>query len=179
PAKGTSRAGVKMRRAAAPSAVAGGRRNTVSERFISRAICCMRSSSSPRPSRNTASGLPPNTRSVNTSTCSNRYPRPDMPLILYHARQHHAPPHHHPLTPTPPHPSLSPSGNEGKPRRAKRGDQESKARRRAQATTPSPERGTGTVRAALQHEARKPRLPLPKGERAGVREGVTTRSGLL
>ena len=73
PAKGNSRAGVKIRSAATQSGRDGGKRNTVSDKFISRAIFCMTASSSPRASRSTASGLPANTRSVNTSTCTKRY----------------------------------------------------------------------------------------------------------
>jgi hypothetical protein len=82
-AKGTSRAGVKIRSAATQSGRVGGKRKTVSERFISRAICCMRLSSSPRASRSTASGFPPNTRSVNTSTCTNLYARVDTEVIVH------------------------------------------------------------------------------------------------
>jgi hypothetical protein len=45
----------------------GGRTNTVSERFISRASFCMVSSSTSRPSVKTASWLPASGTSVNTS----------------------------------------------------------------------------------------------------------------
>ena len=47
PAKSSSRPGVKMRTRAAHSGRVGGRRNAVSDRFISRAICCNSSSVSP------------------------------------------------------------------------------------------------------------------------------------
>src|SRR5262245_20810039 len=69
---------------------------------------------------------------MNTSTCTNRYASADMGLILDHGT-------------TPPHPTLSPSGGEG--RRAKRGGQKRK---------PSPQGGEGRVRVVLHHEAVSP-----------------------
>ena len=67
PAKGSSSAGVKMRTRASPPA-SGGSTNVVSERFISLAMACICTAVSPSASGNTASGLPANGRSVNTST---------------------------------------------------------------------------------------------------------------
>ena len=67
PAKGSSMAGVKMRTRASPPA-SGAVTKVVSERFISVAICCIDSSLSPSASGKTASGLPANGRSLNTST---------------------------------------------------------------------------------------------------------------
>jgi hypothetical protein len=57
---------MRTRKLFAPSS--GGSTKVVSERFISLAISCISSSESPAPSVKTASGLPPNCRSVNTST---------------------------------------------------------------------------------------------------------------
>ena len=71
PANGTSRAGVKMRTRAAQSPRVGFRRKVVSEQFISRAIFCITPPSGPSAPSTTASGFPPNTVSVNTSTCKN------------------------------------------------------------------------------------------------------------
>ena len=61
PAAGSSFAGVKMRiRTSVPLAgCSGGSTNVVSEKFISFAIACIVSVERPRPSRNTASWLPP------------------------------------------------------------------------------------------------------------------------
>src|SRR4029434_2334198 len=53
----------------------GGRMKVVSERFISLATACISPSDRPRPSSTTARGLPPNTRSVKTSTWMKRYSR--------------------------------------------------------------------------------------------------------
>ncbi len=66
PAKGSSLAGVKIRMRACPP-LSGGKTNTVSERFISRARTCMVSSSTSRPSVKTASWLPVSGVSVKTS----------------------------------------------------------------------------------------------------------------
>ncbi len=67
PANGSSSAGVKMRTRASPSP-SGGSTKVVSERFISLAIACICTAVRPSASGNTASGLPANGRSVNTST---------------------------------------------------------------------------------------------------------------
>ena len=58
PAKGTSRAGVKMRMAATQSVRVEGNTNTVSAWFVSRAIACISRSSRPRASSRTARPLP-------------------------------------------------------------------------------------------------------------------------
>src|SRR5260370_22355251 len=68
PAKGNSRAGVKMRTRAVFTGSRGGMTKTVSDRLNSRAIACMRASSSPVESSTTASGLPASATSVNTSS---------------------------------------------------------------------------------------------------------------
>jgi hypothetical protein len=68
PAKGSSRAGVKMRTRAVCAACSGLSTNTVSDRLNSRAIFCMRAPSSPSASSTTASGLPPKRSSVKTSS---------------------------------------------------------------------------------------------------------------
>ena len=75
PANGISRAGVKIRTRASQSGRVGGSRNVVSEQFISRAMACISASESPAASNTTASGFPPKTRSVNTSTWTNRSSR--------------------------------------------------------------------------------------------------------
>src|SRR5215475_1277948 len=75
PANWSSRRGVKMRTRAAQSGRVGGRMKVVSERFISMAMACISPSARPRPSSTTARGLPPNTRSVKTSTWMKRYSR--------------------------------------------------------------------------------------------------------
>ena len=67
PAIGSSSPGVKMRIRTSVSGRSGGSTNVVSEKFISFAIACIVSVDSPRPSRNTASWLPPNRWSVKTS----------------------------------------------------------------------------------------------------------------
>lgn len=82
PAKGTSRAGVKIRTRAAQSGRVGGRRNVVSEQFISRAMACISPSSRLFASKTTASGFPPKTRSVNTSTWTNRCSLVNLALPL-------------------------------------------------------------------------------------------------
>src|SRR5262245_58165512 len=64
-----------MRTRAAQSGRVAGRRNVVSERFISRAIDCISASVNPAASNTTARGLPPKMRSVNTSTWANLYSR--------------------------------------------------------------------------------------------------------
>jgi len=68
PANGSSLEGVKMRKRRSASSCSEGSTNTVSERFISRAICCICSPVSPSPSGKTASGLPEKACSVNTSS---------------------------------------------------------------------------------------------------------------
>src|SRR5262245_18208821 len=68
PANGSSRAGVKIRTRARCARAAGGNTNTVSGWLNSRAIACMAPVSSPSESSTTASGLPANRRSVNTSS---------------------------------------------------------------------------------------------------------------
>ncbi len=68
PAKGSSRVGVKMRTPAASEARVAGTTKTVSERFISRAIFCIVTSSRPEASGNTARGFPSRGWVVNTST---------------------------------------------------------------------------------------------------------------
>ena len=70
PAKGNSRVGVKMRSRAVFTGSRGGSTKTVSERLNSRAIACIRSSSSPSQSRTTASGLPASGSSVKTSSAA-------------------------------------------------------------------------------------------------------------
>ena len=67
PAIGSSSPGVKMRIRTSVPAVSGGSTNVVSEKFISFAIACIVSAESPRPSRKTASWLPPKRWSVKTS----------------------------------------------------------------------------------------------------------------
>jgi energy-coupling factor transporter ATP-binding protein EcfA2 len=67
PAVGSSSPGVKMRRRASVPGCSAGSTNVVSEKFISFAIACIVSVGSPRPSRKTASWLPPNKWSVKTS----------------------------------------------------------------------------------------------------------------
>ena len=66
PANGSSWSGVKIRMRAVPPCSAGNTK-TVSERLSSRATRCIVSSSRPRPSVKTASGLPVSGRSVKTS----------------------------------------------------------------------------------------------------------------
>ena len=68
PANGNSLDGVKMRKRRNTSSFSEARTKTVSDKFISRAICCIRSSLSPSASGKTASGLPQKARSVNTSS---------------------------------------------------------------------------------------------------------------
>ena len=68
PAKGTSWRGVKIRTLAVPASVSGGPINTVSERFISSAMRCISSDGRCVAFGNTARGLPPNVRLVNTSS---------------------------------------------------------------------------------------------------------------
>src|SRR5262249_8292570 len=53
------------------SSLSGGSTNVVSARLNSAAIACICDVDSPVPSATTASGLPPNCRSVNTSTVTN------------------------------------------------------------------------------------------------------------
>ena len=67
PAIGISSPGVKIRMRTSVPGVSGGSTNVVSEKFISFAIACIVSSASPRPSRKTASWLPPKRWSVKTS----------------------------------------------------------------------------------------------------------------
>ena len=67
PAIGISALGVKIRSRKSVPRCSGGRMKVVSEKFISLAIACMALAARPRPSRNTASGLPPKSRSVKTS----------------------------------------------------------------------------------------------------------------
>src|SRR6185503_482376 len=97
-AKGTSRAGVKIRTRAAQSLRVGGSRNVVSEQFISRAMACISASERPVASKTTARGFPPKTRSVNTSTWTNRSSRATRPpsgrvlagaaaVLAYHVAQ--------------------------------------------------------------------------------------------
>ncbi len=59
PAKGSSAAGVKMRRRRVCPGRSGGRTKTVSDRLSSRATACICRPESPAASGNTASGLPP------------------------------------------------------------------------------------------------------------------------
>src|SRR5262249_14000199 len=66
PANGSSARGVKIRMRASPPR-SGGSRNTVSERFSSRAIRCICSSENGCPSGNTPSWLPSSGVSVKTS----------------------------------------------------------------------------------------------------------------
>lgn len=68
PANGSSTAGVKMRSFRVPASVWAGSTKTVSDRFNSAAMRCICPVERPWPSGKTASGLPPNTRSVNTSS---------------------------------------------------------------------------------------------------------------
>src|SRR6185437_6676010 len=68
PANGISARGVKMRTCAACARFVGGSTKVVSARLNSAAIACMRSVERPSALVTTASGLPPNCRSVNTST---------------------------------------------------------------------------------------------------------------
>ena len=72
PAKGSSDLGVKMRTRAVLAGSSGGRTKVVSLRLNSAASDCMSASERPRASGNTASGLPPKRRSVNTSTVTKR-----------------------------------------------------------------------------------------------------------
>ena len=65
--KGISRVGVKNRRRYSAEGSVGGSTNTVSERFISRAIFCISQTSRPSASGITATGFPPKTVSVKTS----------------------------------------------------------------------------------------------------------------
>lgn len=67
PAKGSSDPGVKMRTAQVTSGRSGGKTKVVSLRFSSRAIACIVAVASSATRGKTASGLPPNGRSVNTS----------------------------------------------------------------------------------------------------------------
>src|SRR5216684_1706848 len=67
PASLSSSFAVKMRSRASASSLVGFCTNTVSERFISRAIASIWSSESPSPSVNTASGLPSKRLLVQTS----------------------------------------------------------------------------------------------------------------
>jgi hypothetical protein len=74
PAKGNSATGVKMRTVAMASLPSGGgSMKTVSERLNSVAMACIVAPSRPRPSGNTASGLPPNGRLVKTSSVTKSY----------------------------------------------------------------------------------------------------------
>ena len=66
PAKVSSSAGVKIRTRTSAGCSAG-RKNTVSDRFSSRAVRCITSTPRPRPSGNTASGLPSSGVAVKTS----------------------------------------------------------------------------------------------------------------
>ena len=61
PAMGSSSAGVKIRIRTSVSVRSGGSTKVVSENAISFAIACMVTDDNPRPSRTTASWLPPNT----------------------------------------------------------------------------------------------------------------------
>jgi hypothetical protein len=70
PANGSSTSGVKMRSRYVAASVVGGSTNTVSDRWNSRAIACICSPDSACAPNTTASGLPVNGRSVNTSTTS-------------------------------------------------------------------------------------------------------------
>src|ERR1700734_3868854 len=71
PANGISARGVKMRTWAVCSRFCGGRTKGVSARLNSVAMACICGALSARASGKTASGLPPNWRSVNTSTVKN------------------------------------------------------------------------------------------------------------
>src|ERR1700682_661477 len=71
PANGISARGVKMRTCAVCSGTCGGRTKVVSARLKSAAIACICPADSFLASGKTASGLPPNCRSVNTSTVKN------------------------------------------------------------------------------------------------------------
>jgi len=73
PAIGSSTPGVKIRIRASVSGCSAGSTNVVSEKFISFAMACIVSAVRPRPSRNTASWLPPNSRSQKTSRCKYLY----------------------------------------------------------------------------------------------------------
>src|ERR1700753_1212670 len=68
PANGISAFGVKMRTCAACTGSFGGSTKVVSDRLNSAAIACIRSVVRPSALVTTASGLPPNCRSVKTST---------------------------------------------------------------------------------------------------------------
>jgi hypothetical protein len=72
PANGNSRAGVKIRSRRVCARSSGGSTKTVSDRLNSRATCCIRVGARRRASVKTASGLPPNVRSVNTSAVMKR-----------------------------------------------------------------------------------------------------------
>ena len=72
PAKGSSRAGVKILMLAVLIGFRGSNTNTVSERLNSAAIACMWASSSPSLSSTTASGLPASPVSVKTSSVKKR-----------------------------------------------------------------------------------------------------------
>jgi hypothetical protein len=68
PAKGSSRAGVKMRTLCVALGSVAERTKTVSDRLNSRAIACIRPVDSPPASITTARGLPPKRSSVKTSS---------------------------------------------------------------------------------------------------------------
>src|SRR5271166_2996763 len=72
PANGSSRAGVKILARAVLTGFLGSNANTVSDRFNSRAIACIRRSSRPSLSRTTASGLPASAVSAKTSSVKKR-----------------------------------------------------------------------------------------------------------
>src|SRR6185312_13905205 len=78
PANGISARGVKMRTCAVCAAALGGRTNVVSARLNSAATACICRDDSSAASTTTARGLPPNCRSVNTSTVMN-FSRKGMP----------------------------------------------------------------------------------------------------
>jgi hypothetical protein len=68
PANGNSARGVKMRTSAVCAGSCGGSTKVVSARLNSPAMACICALVSPVASGTTASGLPPNLRSVKTST---------------------------------------------------------------------------------------------------------------
>src|ERR1700692_2965737 len=86
PANGISARGVKMRTRAVCSGACGGSTKVVSARLNSAAIACIRSADRPVASGKTASGLPPNCRSVNTSTVKNFN---SMAVTLLHRQRRH------------------------------------------------------------------------------------------
>ncbi len=71
PANGSSAAGVKIRTRAVVAAFSGGNTNVVSDRLNSAAMRCMSVVDRASAPYTTATGLPPNAWSVNTSNVSN------------------------------------------------------------------------------------------------------------